>query len=95
MSTVSRLVWDRNSVSVTVSAESISIGIRAECFFETENFFFKFYSFFSNSWRNTSFYKLENKPSPSKIIQSISCFEENLILGTLLWWEKIPHAIGN
>ena len=31
-------------------------------------FFFKYYSFFPTSWGNTSFYKLENKPSPSKII---------------------------
>ena len=30
-------------------------------------FFFKFYSFFPTSWGSTSFYKLENKPSPSKI----------------------------
>ena len=37
-------------------------------------FFFRFYSFFPNSWWNTSFYKLENKPSPSKIIQSYLMF---------------------
>ena len=50
-----------------VSAESIGIG--AEFFFaETETFFFKFYSLFPTSWGNTSFSKLENKPSPSKII---------------------------
>ena len=62
MSDDSKVVWDRNSVSVTVSAESIGIG--ADFFFPKPKFFFKFYSFFPNS----CFYKLENKPSSSKII---------------------------
>ena len=63
------LMWDQNSVLVRVSAESIGIGIGAEIFFpETETFFFQILIIFSYFLGNTSFYKLESKPSPSKII---------------------------
>ena len=47
-------------------------------------FFVKFYSFFPTSWGKTSFYKLENKPNPSKKFKSIQCLEKNLVLGALL-----------
>ena len=41
------VVWDRNSVSVTVSAKSIGIGIRAEFFFsKTETFFLSNFTHF-------------------------------------------------
>ena len=41
---------------------------------QTETPFFQILLFFPNSWGNTSSYKLENKPSPSKIIQKYLIF---------------------
>ena len=82
-------------VSVTVSTEDIGIG--AEFLFsETKTpFFFKFYSLFPASWRSTNFYKLENKSSPSKIIQKYVMFGRKFGFRSLFMMEKIPHAIGN
>ena len=39
---------------------------------------------FPNSWGNTSFYKLENKPRPSKIILKYLKFGRKLVLGALM-----------
>ena len=86
-----------------VSAESIGIGIGigAETFFaETETlYFFKSDSFLLqillifSSWGNKSFYKLEYKPSPSKIIQKYLMFGGKFgFRGPFMMKKKIPHA---
>ena len=51
---------NQGPISVSVSEPKL--------FFSKPNFFFQILLIFSTSWGNTSFYKLENKPSPSKII---------------------------
>jgi hypothetical protein len=51
------------------SAESMGIGIEAECFFsETKTFFSNLIKFLLILEGIQVFYKLENKASPSKII---------------------------
>ena len=59
-------------LSVTVSAESIGIG--AEIFLGKTETCFQILIIFLYFLGDTSFYKLENKPSPSKIIEKYLMF---------------------
>ena len=77
-------------VSVSVSAESIGIG--AKIFFaETETFLFSIFTHFFlllKGINSKSFYKLEYKPSPSKIIQKYLMFGRKFDFGGPFMMEK-------
>ena len=82
-------MWDQNSVSVSGTENKVQFQyrFRSRFFFsETETLFFQIFLIFSHFLGEYKFYKLEN---------NLKCLEENLVLGALLWWKRIPHAIGH
>ena len=89
------------TVSCPLHVFGISIAAEILFFFETETFFFNFhfqgsffFSFFPTSWGDTSFYKLENKPRPSKILKVSNVLKKMWFQGPFYDGKK-PHAIDN